>query len=933
MLICLSSTPALASDDDAPIIVTGSRLARSEGEGVLLERSLDSTILTRGGQGNLAEILRREPEFAGGFGSGNSNMRNSGNAVSLLDLHGLGTARTLVLVDGRRVVAGLGGISAPDLNMVPVDLIERVDIVTGGGSAVYGSDALAGVVNIMLRRPQGLSLTAQSGISGQGDAPRQRISASAGGAIGDHGRGWLHASWEHDGGLLSAARPFSAQDYLGKSPFPSQGAFALGGTIYGITGVTAGDGLAFGNDYTYREGALVKGFSQKRDGFDRNATRRLTVPLDRLLLGAGTEWDWGGTTLHAELSYGETRSRSGVEPYAAAGGNPARDGASAIEVPGGIALDNPYIPDAIASEIATRNGDDNPTNDVGFIAFRRRLSDVYSRSNHNVRRMWRAVVDAKGSLGGWSWDVGYVYGRTTDHSAADTILRQRLVQAVDAVPLGDTVVCRDPAARAAGCQPLNLFGANSATPAAIAWLRGPGNLQTILDSRIEQHVLTATISGSIAGRAKVVAGAEYRHESSVDDWDADTNAGRTLAAQADDTRGAFGVGSAFAELAVPILSGLEAEGAARLDRYSTAGTTFNWRTGARWEPLAGVRLRVAYAVASRAPTIAELYTSRRETFPGTLTLDPCSGVTAMRANPLDAACRAIPGIAAAVAGGGAFGYSTAEIQAINGFNGGSPSLRAERGRSLSAGVTVAPRILPGLTLNADYFRIAISNAIGTQPRSETVKACLADPNSAACAGLVERLPNGKLTRVDAVLVNGGGIRHAGLSMGVRYDLPLGSWGAVALNGRWTHLLEHKRQAYASAGFVDELGQLQDADHARLGSGYRDRFVLDARLRAGAASLGWTMRYFGPILDTKDPLSAPAAAINRVPAIAYHDLELRAALPGAKRREVWLGVSNLFDKAPPLLPNGVAASGLLGAETSQDYDVIGRYLYAGVTLAI
>jgi len=925
------ATEAPAADDDAPIIVTGSRIARPQAQTSLPEHRLDAMAIAHAGQGNLADILRRDPVFAGGFGPGNSNMRTAGNGLNLIDLHGLGTARTLVLVNGRRVVAGLGGATAPDLNMIPLDLVDRVEVVTGGGSAVYGSDALAGVVNILLRRPQGVSLTAQSGISDAGDAPHRRISGSVGTALGERAHGWLHATYDQDGGLRSSARPISAKDYLGPSPFPSQGAFALGGTIYGITGVNAADGLVFGNDYTYVNGTLTRGFRQNSEGFDRNAYRRISVPLDRLLLGGGVEADVGAMTFYVEGSYGETRSRSMLEPYAAAGGDPLRDGASAIEVPGGIRLDNPYIPATIAAEIAARNGDGTPTNDVGFIAFRRRLTDVFDRSNRNVRRLWRGVAGAKGTVGGWAWDVGYVYGRTTDHSAADTLPRERLRQAIDAVRLGGAIVCRDPAARAAGCQPLNIFGAATATPAAIGWLRGAAGLQTTLDSRIEQHVVTATLGGSLFGRARLVAGAEYRHESSADDWDEDTNAGRTLAARADDVRGAFGVGSAFAELAAPLARAVDVEGAARLDRYSTAGTVFNWRIGGGWRPFSAVRFRAAYAVASRAPSIAELYTTQRETFPGTLTLDPCAGVTATRANAFDGACRAVPGIAAAIGTGGALAYSTAEVQAINGFNGGNPALRAETGRSLTAGLTLEPAFLHGLTLNLDYFRIALSRAISTQPRAETVKACLVDAASFACAGLVQRLPNGKIARVDALLVNGGGIRHAGIDMAARYRLPVGSRVGVTVGGRWTHLLEHKRQAFASAPFVDELGQFQDADHARLGSGFRNRFVADATMSAGAVSLNWTMRYFGPILDTRDALSAPTAAINRVPAVAYHDAQLRVALPGGARRAAWLGVTNLFDRVPPSLPNGVTASGLLGVETAQEYDVVGRSFYLGMTL--
>lgn len=929
LLPALLSGVAWAGDE--AIVVTGSRLPRDGEGGIAAVRVVDAAAIARSGQDNLADVLRRDPAFAGGFGPGNSNMRNSGQGLNLLDLHGLGTARTLVLVNGRRMVAGLGGASAVDLNMIPIDLVQRVEIATGGGSAIYGSDAVAGVVNIVTdARPDGLTLNAQSGIGDRGDMPRQRIALTAGSDFAEgRGHGWLHGSYAHDGGLLSSARPQSATDYTGVSIFTPQGAFNLDGTIYGI-GFDPAKGLVF-NDYD--GGTLQKGIPLS-DGYNRNAFRRIAVPVDRLLVQGGLDYDVGeAVTLHLEGQYGETRSRTVVEPYAAAGGDPARDGVSAIEVPGGIAIDNPYIPAVIAAEIAARNGDANPANDVSFIAFRRRLTDVFERSSRNVRRLWRGVASLSGETGGWRWDASYVFGRTMDRTAADTLLRDRLVFALDAVASGNGVVCRDAAARAAGCQPLNIFGANTASPGAIAYLRGGGGLQTVLESRVEQHVATATLSGTPfrlpAGPARLVVGGEYRHESSFDDWDADTNAGRTLAAQADDVRGGFGVASAFAELALPVLPGVEVQGAGRIDRYSTVGTVAGWRVGGGWTPVRGLSFRVAYALSSRAPSIAELYTSRRETFPGTA--DPCNGVTGSRTNAFDAACRAIPAIASAIAGGGAFTYSAAEVQAINGFNGGNPSLREETSRSLTAGLTLAPRAVPGLRLTVDYYRISLSNAITTQPRSETVQACLTDPASTACAGLVQRLANGKLSRVDAVLINGGGIRHAGIDLGLDYGLPLSPDMDARVGLRWTHLLEHERQAYPTAPFVDELGQLQDADHARLGSGYRDRFVADVVLRRGAASLSWTARYLGPIRDTKDVVSAPVAAINLVSAVTYHDVQMRVTLPGAAKRELRLGVTNLFDRQPPLLPNGLAASGLLGVETAQEYDSIGRAFYLGVSM--
>ncbi|MET0361659.1 MAG: TonB-dependent receptor, partial [Sphingobium sp.] len=809
---------------------------------------------------------------------------------------------------------------------------------SGGASAIYGADAVAGVVNFILRdRPDGLTVDARSGITGRGDAPRRRIALTGGSDVAQ-GRGhvWLHASHEDQGGLLSAARPRSATDYAGPSIFTPQGAFNLDGTIYGLAFDPA-KGLIF-SDYDGASG--TKGIALT-DGYDRNATRRILVPVRRTMLSGGLDFDVSGTvSLHLEGQYGETRSSSRSEPYPAAGGDPARDGVDAIEVPGGLALDNAFIPAPIAAEIAARNGDGNAANDVAFIAFRRRLGDVFDRSNANIRRLWRGVAELRGEMAGdWRWTATYVFGRTTDHSAADTILRSRLISALDAVAAGGAIVCRDPAARAAGCQPLNIFGADTASPGAIGWLRGGGagggGLQTTLDTRIDQHVGTVTFSGTAltlpAGAMHLVAGAEFRRETSVDDWDADTNAGRTLAARTDDVRGGFSAGSAFAEMTAPLLRRLVIQAAVRLDRFSTAGTMLNWQAGGGWSPIDGLHLHGAFSRASRAPNIAELYTSRRETFPGTATLDPCAGVTATRQGRYDAACRAISAIGALVAGGGTLSYTAAEVQAINGFNGGNPDLREETADTLTAGILLEPRAIPRFRLAVDYTRIRLSSAIAARPRPETVAECLSEPSSSVCGGLVQRLSNGKLSRVDAVLVNGGAIRHASIDTALDYGVPLGRAGAVDLHGIWTHLLDRQRQPFAGAAFVNELGQLQDALHARLGSGFRDRFVAEAVYRRGGVSLGWTMRYLSAVVDTLDPASAPADAINRVPAIAYHDLQLRISLPGQARREVYAGVLNLFDREPPLLPNGIAASGLLGVESAQDYDAVGRSVYLGLTI--
>lgn len=946
--IAMFSTPAMAQDaedgasEEAVIVVTGSRIARPELEAATPINVLDASSIETAGQTNVAETLRRLPIFATGVSGGNTNFSTAGNGLNLLDLRGLGTARTLVLINGKRVVAGSGGSSAVDINMIPTDLIERVETITGGASAVYGSDAMAGVVNFVLKENfSGLDLRAQNGISSRGDANKYRVSATAGlNFAGGRGNVWVNGVYDVDRGLLSAKRSFSANDVFGRSVFAPQGAFGLNGTIFDITDVGA-DGFIFGNDYTYDgNGVLKQGVVQNIDGYNRNSFRRLTVPVKRYLASAGLTFDLSDSaTLYANAQYGRTKSSASLEPYPMSGGDPNTDGAGSIDIVGGLAIDNPYIPATIANAITARNSDADPDNDVGFVAFRRRLNDVFDRSNRNTRQFYRGVVGVRGDLfADWTYDASYVYGRTTDVTSSETVATNRITEALDAALIGGQIVCRSATARANGCQPINIFGANTASQAGIDYVRNGGGLVSQLRTKIEQHVASVSASGSLltlpGGDLKLAVGAEYRSEKSSDDWDADTNIGNTLGNFLSDTRGKFNVKDVFAEVDAPLLSDqpfahyLGLKGAVRYDDYSTIGGVFSWQVGAEWAPVRDIRFRGMYSRSSRAPNIGELFSTQSETFPGTLTLDPCNGVTASSSGEFDAACRAIPGVASQITANGVFEYSTVQIQSINGFDGGNPNLEEETAKTLTLGAVFTPSFIPGLTVSADYYRIKVAGAINSAPREDSVKACLLDTSSPSC-GVVYRLATGYLTRVDAINVNTGGFLTSGIDVALNYRLDLGADKSLNLNGAWTHLLKHKRQPSNGAVYINELGQLQDANGERLGSGYRDRFTVTTTLSVNAFELAWTARYFSSIKDTLDPATAPAPNVNNVKSKFYNDAQLQFTVDERKRLQFYVGVDNMFDVKPPALANSATASGQIGTETAQEYDVFGRYFYTGV----
>ena len=938
--------PQPAETDEAPadvIIVTGTRISRTELEAPTPINVISAAAVERTGQTNISETLRRQPIFSTGVSAGNTNFSVAGNGLNLLDLRGLGEDRTLVLINGKRVVAGSGGTAAVDINMIPTDLVERVETITGGASAVYGSDAMAGVVNFILKdRFTGVELRAQNGISSRGDSNKYRLSATVGTDFGGGaGNIWVNGVYDVDKGLLSRQRSFSANDVFGRSTFAPQGAFNLNGSIFDQTGSSPTGGAIFGNDYTFdANGNLKQGFVQNEDGFNRNGFRRLTVPLKRYLFSGGLTYDFSDSaTFYANAQYGRTKSASRLEPYPMAGGDPNIDGAGSIDIVGGLAIDNPFIPAPIAAEIAARNSDRDATNDVSFIAFRRRLNDVFDRSNRNTRDFYRGVVGLKGDvMTNWSYDVSYVYGQTRERTSSETVATDRITNALDAVLLGGQIVCRSAAARAEGCVPLNIFGAGTANPEAIAYVRNGGNLVSELRTKLEQHVVSGTLNGTLfqlpGGDVGVAVGAEYRREKSVDDWDANTNAGNTLGNFLSDTRGKYHVWGVYGEIDVPLLSKqpfahyLGVRGAARYDDYSTIGSVFSWQAGADWAPSRDIRFRTLYSSASRAPNIGELFSTQSETFPGTLTLDPCNGVTATSTGEFDAACRDISGVASFLAAnpGGAFTYSTVQIQSINGFDGGNPNLRKETAKTWTAGAVVTPTFAPGLSLTVDWYRIKVDGAINAAPREDSVKECLLDENSPACA-LVFRLPSGYLTRVDAININTGGFLTSGIDVSLAYQRDF-DFGTLGIDGTWTHLLEHKRKPSDASPYINEKGQLQDFNAERLGSGFRDRFSVTTTYGIDSFRLSWTARYYSSIKDTLDPATAPDPEINNVPSKFYNDFQAQFTVDEAQRLEMYVGVDNAFDIKPPLLPNGLTASGQIGTETAQEYDVFGRYFYAG-----
>ncbi|WP_342250608.1 TonB-dependent receptor domain-containing protein [Sphingomonas sp. OTU376] len=916
------TAPADAQEAQGDIVVTGSRIARSDLAASVPVAVVSSADIARTGAANIQDVLADLPAVGQNISRTSTNFSTTGNGQASVNLRSLGSSRTLVLVNGRRYVAGIPGTSIVDLNTIPTDLIKRVDVVTGGASAVYGSEAIAGVVNFILDDEfVGLRLHGQGTVSDKGDAPRQLVSAVAGASFAD-GRGHivLSGSYDFDHGLRSRDRSFSATDNPNRSSFSAQGLFSPSGTFAPGAGTFTYDAL---NNLKQYQSANI-------DGYNRNFDRYLALPVERYLGSALAKFEIApAATVYGEFQYAKSKSQSSLEPQAVASTDLVYADGSAFA---GIPITNPLIPTQIRNAMITAG--------VTALPFRRRSNDIFDRSNRNDRETWRGVAGVRGELSPTlRYDVYYTHGETRDVTQSGTVYGPNYANALNAVAGPNGPVCAinadaNPNNNDAACVPINIFGFNTVSAAAAAYVTRNGE-QTRYEARVKQDVVSATVSGDLfrlpGGPLGFAIGGEYRHEKSTEDFDEATNLGLTLGNQLSDTRGSYNVKEAFIELNAPILKdkpffhSLSIEGAARYADYSTVGGVWSWKAGAEWAPIPDIRFRGVYSQATRAPNISELYSAQNETFPAVI--DPCDqragngdGAPISVTN-LSAACRAVPAIAAAAAGGG-FVYSTAQIQTINGFTGGNPNLREETAKTLTLGGVFQPRFARGFSLSVDYYQIKVENAIGIIGQQTSLDECYTGGGEAIFCNNIIRDNTGHLTSVNAINLNTGSFEVSGIDTQAQYSTKL-PFAKIDFNLRWTHLLKQEQTSYPGGPTQDELGQLDCYACGRLGTGFRDKVNASATLGFDGVSVNWRVNYLSSVVD-----DLTSATPRRTGDFWYHDAQVRFE-PLGTRYAFYLGVDNVFDKKPPIFSDTSLVT-FPGTQTSATtYDLYGRLLYAGV----
>jgi outer membrane receptor protein involved in Fe transport len=876
------------------ITVTGSRIHDGRDMAVPVA-ILASDEIEAQSPANLSDLVNQLPSISPGSTSGNSsgNLSNGLAGINSVNLRGLGATRTLVLVDGRRSIgSAINGVV--DINTIPQALVRRVEVVTGGASAQYGSDAIGGVVNFILDTDRrGMSLKADQGVTTQGDGAYRRLEATAGLSLldgrmqvllnGDHfeqeGVSSIKRSWNGSGYFQinnPAYTPANGQPErivgagVGPATYTSGGLVASGplrGTYF------LGDGRTGQLNY----GAYAPAVGGWMTGGDTDVTlaghlgsNSLIPDEDRTGLFGRTSFAISSAaTVFGQLSWNRYRGRSEYQRTPSTGV--------------AIRQDNAFLLSRYPSIAGAMK-------DLGLasVSIGTSNANLPVPGSDNRRDVYRFLAGAEGHwrvLGqDWNWSGSFQHGATEAREELVNVWNTaRMTLAQDAVSLNGQSVCRSSLADPLnGCVPIDRLGGGIPSAAALAYVFGPQRPRR--DETISQDVASIGADGQViqlpGGAAALAVGAEWRREGIRATVDQAYRSG-WLYGNYQPAEGHYEVKEAFAELRLPILPDLGVEGAVRVTDYSTSGTVATWKAGATWTPVKGLRLRATHSRDIRAPNLADLFagaTSRTNTviLPSAA---PISGSTQVLEQTLS-----------------------------------NPDLKPERAHSWTAGALVIPRFLEGLSASFDYFSISIDDAIGSVTAQNTVNLCYSGA-TIYCPNLV--FSDKTLASILVRPVNFASQRERGFDAGISYRTPLaaissGLPGVFRVNGSVTHYISNVvDNGVFPVDYAGVNGDSTFGSPAVPSWTYR----VSAFWEADPVTLNVVARGFGAGVYGNDfkecSSSCPVSTTryrtindNHIAGATYLDASLRIRFKsGTHDGAVTVIATNILDKAPVPVGNG------------------------------
>ncbi len=935
-IVGLSTMPVFAQDSEQgserleTIVVTGSRIRRVDVESASPVFSIEKADIQKSGKLTIGDLIQETPAISGAATNPAVN-NGGGSGAATISLRGLGSQRTLLLVDGRR-------LAYADVNSIPINMVERIDILKDGASAIYGSDAIGGVVNFILSKNyQGISASMDYGISDRDDGERRGFQMNIG-----------HSS---DRGSLNIGATYNKQDAVsaGARSFANPALYNYYGTVISLGSGSVPDGRFV----IPRSRATALGLNCPGSGSSVSVTRvhgaeGTDISQFRCWIGSGANNDtFNYQPYNLEMTpsergglfvNGNYRITDTIEAYATAFTNKTRSRYIIAPLP------------LIVAQLGAPISAQSVYNPFGVNISSGGIRDL---SGGNREGMFETQADQfssglRGSFGDtWQWDAGVTWARTSqDAGFSGYYYLPAFANAIGPsyYDAGGVARCGTPTAPIANCTPLNLFNFDVNTTAGALTRSQLDQLQLTVRSHFyasqksAQFNMTGEIFDLPAGAVSIAFGGEYRKDYNYFQPDfvstiLDPNQGTCLTftdACGSPSSGKLSVREFYGELFVPILADLPFAKSlnmtlgTRYSDYSAFGNTTNSKIGIEYRPIDDLMLRGTIADVFRSPTISDLFggtTPSADTYN-----DPCDGLTAGDPRLSNPACA---GLAAG------FQQITAQTQALRGSN---VNVKPEKGRTFTWGAVYDPSWLPGLSTSVDFWKVKLTNTIGSLGTQVIIDQCFTFGRF--CNLFSRQLGaggTGDIAFVSNLTQNIGRVDTNGLDFSIKYRLPETKFGNFNVSLDTTYVGKYDAEViegdittrYHRAGTYTSSASGGDGNYAR----WRGLGAISWNM--GAFDAGWRMRYVGPtrfgVYGTAGdgsqvvfPGGNPLDNSFRTGGVTYHNLTAGFNAEAINTR-FDIGVDNVFDKQPPILWQ----YGFNGNTDERTYDTVGRYYWARV----
>ena len=906
----------VASQDESAeieeVITTGSRIARPEVATSAPVTVVSADDIKQSGLTDLGEVLRQISATQGSLPTLNTN--NGGSGGVRYSLRGIGSSRTLLLLNGRRVVPmGNGASASPDLSHIPTAMIERIEILKDGASAIYGSDAMAGVVNIITKKSHdGVTVDLFTSDSQDTNMGNQEFSVVVG-TESDKGSTVFGFTSSENFGAFMSEQPWSNTEVWAPAYFAGDDD-RVEGSNCALACYPGGSSAppwvrAFGPSGSYTLGPEYGNFRAwtGTDAYNYNPVNYLRTPQEKYSFTMNSNYQISDTlSFFAEVLFSNVESKRALafEPLAPL---------AFFGVPAPYTADNYYNMTFGPKFDADGNLDMANGSAVQIDDWRRRMVENAQRLDDRDTNVFRLVMGLEGELSnGMNWTAFFNFGRNdADITSRGYFNLEKVRDAAGPTYFdanGDLKCGVDASTTISdACVPLNIFGLDSVTPEMLQYISGDWDSYGMGEN--EQKNYGATISGAVPGSDTLsfAAGYEYREDSGSTTNDGLILQGITTAGSSLNTSGSYEVDDMFVEV-LYLKGDLEVSVASRYSDYSTFGDTTNSEVGVQYQLNDMVGLRGTFSEAFRAPSVPDLYGGTFLSYP--TADDACDDNTAS-GGQATASCQAngVP----------ATGYVSNLVQ-IPTLYGGNPDLEPETSESWTVGAVIDP--IDGLSMTIDYWSIEIENAVGTVGTTDLIRLC-------ATQGLYcdrtfrfssPASVEGQIIRVEDTDNNVGTETYTGVDLGISADLPSVAGGDLTMDMQATY--NEETQVVTAAGLVVE--DLAGTVSQTYGMYSRWRALTKVNWNKGAINVSYTNRYIHGVTDEVDDFWTLEPTYTEIPEVMYNDITVSYTTDSMGT--VALGITNFTDEEVPFVPSA------FNANTDQEnYDLFGpvislRYNY-------